>query len=326
MNYFNLPKVRECHVGYYDDPVNPGAPLSTDILGVHPIIDQKALVLDNGAVANTPTSGYKTIQHEEFFLRFKEYLLDSMGNYSDGYSERVSQSHNGARAKVLWEFPRMSFDIEHKDGTRHPNKFFVHARHSHDGKWGPMCVSGLMNFFCENLDMSGEWKLFRGKHTSGFSLDDFLAPNVNWVDDFVEQRERQRMLQRKPCSDSLVINSLENAPKFSRQTKDDDGNPIPSVGYRHIGEPEEERYQRELSPNGEKLYDRWKIETQNYGDTLFAFSSAIAYWASHDSEMFPCGEAKRGASKGNKNVMSTLQARQEDARAMFKAEPFLLAA
>lgn len=325
MSYFNLPEVREvpiCH------------PMTNELGGFYAEIpDRKALVLDNGAVAGVPTSSYKTVQHEEFFSRFKEYLLDSMGSYAEGYSERVSQSHHGARAKVLWEFPRMSFDMKHKDGTAFANKFFVYARHSHDGKWGPTCVSGLMNFFCENLDMGGEWKLFRGRHTSGFSLDDFLSPNVDWVSDFVEQRTRQEVLQARSCSDSMAIDFLEidrkSPGQFSRLKKGEDGKPIlqtPSIPGRGDYANPPDAFQRELNSNGDNMFDRWKIETGNYGATLFALASSVTYWASHDSEMFPCRSARRGASRGNKNVMASLQARQDMSRTMLGEYPFTEAA
>ena len=73
----------------------------------------------------------------------------------------------------------------------------------------------------------------------------------------------------------------------------------------------------ELNKAGERIYDQWEYEREDKGNNLFALSSALTYWSTHDSNEFPVRQRK-----GEKNCLGVLAERQKFVGALLKEAPF----
>ena len=285
----------------------PGMVRSTEEVDIK---GRQALMSEDGKCFGVHSTGYKVVQHEDLFNRFKEYLLDRIGEYAEDYKQKVLVSHGGARAYAVWEFPKLAFDILTPNGFKTNSTLIVYCKNSHDGAWSPTGASGLMDFFCENMEMGGEWKLFRGKHTSGFTIDKFLAPQVNWISTFREQRNRQITQAYTPCGIYDAEKFVLSIPKFSQKAKDSDGEPLEVDGVAV------------LEPNrlGNSIMDRFHKESEMRGHNLFSLSSALTYYASHDSEEFPHRKRASALYSGSKE-MANIVKRSEEVRDIINTHP-----
>ena len=280
----------------------------------HVQIEGMKALMSQGNCLGIHTNSYKVIQHRELFERFKEYLMARLGKYSKNYEEKVMVSHNGARACVLWEFPELAYDITTPQGFSTRSKMIVYSKNSHDGSWAPTSASGMMDFFCENLEMGGEWLLFRGKHTSGFTIDKFLAPQVDWIQTFGEQRDRQIRHANTPCDIAKVREFILSLDDFSKVLTDDNGEPV--------SDRSEEGSAIERTPTrlGDRIETRYLKEAEYRGHNMFSLSSSLTYYATHDSEEFPHVKRKR-ALGGKVTEMQSLLTRSDQVRKIINTHP-----
>ena len=98
-------------------------------------------------------------------------------------------------------------------------------------------------------------------------------------------------------------------PKWYKQLCDDDGRKL----EHQDGSPVVD-----INQAGERIYAQWEHEKEDRGSNIFALSSALTYWSSHDSDDFP---VKKTA--GASNSMSILADRQKFVANLMSKAPFV---
>ena len=260
-------------------------------------------------IVSTPSKSYKLVQHEDIYSKFKEYLQQSLAAF-DYYSlkEDVSFSKNGAKMSCKFSFPTMKVSYEHTKHGPTDRSFFVLLKHGVDGKWSAESGVGLMDFACLNFEMGGEWDLFKRKHTAGFSVDKFVAPQMNCMDQYYALQNKHLHQVNTPCDDVKVLSYLKSIPKWSKQVCDEDGRKL----EHQDGTPVVD-----TNKAGDRIFGQWIHEKNDRGPNIFALSSALTYWSSHDSDDFPIRKAAGGS-----NSMSILADRQKFVATIMQKSPF----
>ena len=273
-------------------------------------LDKGIRNLETYDIVNTPGKGYKLVQHEDIYGKFKEYLKKSLATYDyQALEEEVKFSKNGAKMSCKFSFPTMNVSYEHSQRGVQTRSFFVLLKHGVDGQWSAESGVGLMDFACLNFEMGGEWDLFKRKHTSRFSVDEFVAPQVNCVGQFNLLKDKHTHQLETPCGAAEVMDYLCKIPKWSKQLCDDDGR---KLEYQD-GSPVVE-----LNRAGDRIFEQWSHEKKDRGPNVFALSSALTYWSSHDSDDFPVKK-----SAGASNSMGILADRQKFVAGLMKKAPFV---
>ncbi len=263
---------------------------------------------------NIVTKGYKLIQHELVYNAFSNYLdnPDLFDNNALKREEDISFSPNGAKMVMKFKFPALAVNYysENQQDTIKRN-FFVIVKHGVDGDWGLTSGVGLMDFACANMEMAGKWESFKVLHTRNFNINDYLSVQKNYMDTFYSMRRKHTHQLDTYMSDAMVERYLLSIPDWSTQVCDADGRKM----VNHDRTPK-----LELNKPGNAIYDQWIIEKRDRRSNLYALSSALTYWASHDSDEFPV--RKRS---GHKNVVSSLHERQKLVSKLTSEQPFEIA-
>ena len=256
--------------------------------------------------------GYKLIQHKDLYNKFYSMLSEKIP-YEHWYNVECEKrfSLNGAKMSAHFKFPSLFTEYRTKSGRNIKRTFHVYLKNAVDGEWSAKSGVGLMDYFCTNFEMGGEWTIFSRRHTSGFDLDDFVAPQVNYISSFDQMRKKHDHQIRTPCDDFKAIRYLQSVPKWTRRLCDSEG--------RELEQPDGSPV-IDMNKTGDKLYDQWKSETETKGRNIFALSSALTYWASHDSDTFSIKK-----SAGEKNTLAVLLDRQEFVGKLLKESPFVAA-
>jgi len=259
--------------------------------------------------------GYKLIQHEDLYNTYYSALNEKIPHeywHNVEISKRFSP--NGALMFALFKFPNLFTeytlsnwrdDLPSRSVRR---TFHVFLKNSVDGSSSASAGVGLMDFFCENFEMGGEWELFRRRHTSGFRLDDFVSPQSNYISSFEQMRLKHDHQINTSCDDVAVIKYLEHNPSWTRKVVDDDGRSLEHADGTPV---------IELNRPGNKLFEQWRHESQMRGNNLFALSSALTFWSCHDSDNFAVRR-----SNGVKNTLKVLLDRQSTVQRLLQKAPF----
>jgi len=275
-------------------------------------IKRTSLLLDEQPIIRVVGKGYKLIQHEDIYNKFHSILSEQIP-YEHWHSVECEKrfSWNGAKMTAHFKFPSLYTQYRTNQGYSIKRTFHVYLKNAVDGDWSARSGVGLMDFFCANFEMGGEWAIFSRRHTSGFDLDDFVAPQVNYISSFDQMRKKHDHQIRTPCDDFKAIRYLQSVPKWTRRLCDSEG--------RELEQPDGSPV-IDMNKTGDKLYDQWKSETETKGRNIFALSSALTYWASHDSDTFSIKK-----SAGEKNTLAVLLDRQEFVGKLLKESPFVAA-
>jgi len=260
--------------------------------------------------------GYKLIQHEDLYNAYYNALREKIP-YEYWYNVEISKrfSSSGILMFVLFKFPTLftEYTISNWRDDLPPRSvrrtFHVFLKNSVDGSSSASAGVGLMDFFCENFEMGGEWELFRRRHTSGFRLDDFVSPQKNYISSFEQMRLKHDHQINTSCDDVAVIKYLEHNPSWTRRVVDDEGRPLEHADGTPV---------IELNRPGTKLFEQWRHESHMRGNNLFALSSALTFWSCHDSDNFAVRR-----SKGIKNTLRVLLDRQSTVQRLLQKTPFV---
>ena len=130
---------------------------------------------------NVVKDGFQLLQHGAVYEAFTTFLdtwkvWQPHTRYDNvSRKEHVQFSPDKSKMSLRFEFPELATSYYSKttqqDVTRN---FFLLVNHGLDGDWGLTSAIGLMDFACANMEMGGEWSLFKAKHTSKFNMNRFM--------------------------------------------------------------------------------------------------------------------------------------------------------
>ena len=229
---------------------------------------------------------YKVTQMGDFTKATEEMLLEALPN--DKFKDMEisdSMSHGSAIRSRKYTFPAFSKPIETR---KHQTEvaLTVALVQSYDGSTSNGFVTGLLDFFCTNGMISGDYTKGNKRHTSGFDLTNFILDMDKVVRDFYKDIQRYQVMTSTDIMVTQAEATIEALPGMS------------------------ERMQ-------ERLKDQYLTEVSTRGSNVWALASALTYYSSYNSEEFP---VKGSAS--NDNVAKSLLDRSRRVSSWMTSTPF----
>ena len=249
---------REIFFNVYEQPV-----VSRDHR--HMAEDKKMLTRttpDGDVYLNVVNSGYRVVENAEVL----EPLQRQMINYFDPLvledvkiKDTISANGNVCYAEYL--FPRLKHGIE--TSTGHKTEFglrFV-MKNTFDGKGSVTMWSGLIDFFCTNGTVMGQYDVTRKRHSRNFNTDGF----INAFE--MSMTSHKRAVERyQHYADTKVGSSTKVQQLFDKLTKTNRQDQKRSGGL------------------SDRLFAQWMDEVRERGNNLFAVQSAMTHYASHGDD------------------------------------------
>ena len=249
---------REIFFNVYEQPV-----VSRD--NRHVADDKKMLTRttpDGDVYLNVVNSGYRVVENAEVL----EPLQRQMINYFDPLvledvkiKDTISANGNVCYAEYL--FPRLKHGIE--TSTGHKTEFglrFV-MKNTFDGKGSVTMWSGLIDFFCTNGTVMGQYDVTRKRHSRNFNTDGFIS-----AFEMSMTSHRQAVEKYQRYADTMVGSSTKVQQLFDKLTKTNRQDQKRSGGL------------------SDRLFAQWMDEVRERGNNLFAVQSAMTHYASHGDD------------------------------------------
>ena len=268
----------------FDEPYQrqPQAASTITALNSHKVL------VDTWTGASTGVVGdkYKVTQMRDFTEATEAMLISALPN--DKFKDLEitdSMSHGSAVRSRKYTFPAFSKPIE----TRlHQTEvaLTVALIQSYDGSTSNGFVTGLLDFFCTNGMISGDYTKGNKRHTSGFDLTNFILDMDKVVRDFYKDIQRYQVMASTDIRITDAHAAIEALPGMSEKMQD-------------------------------RMRNQYLTEVETRGSNVWALASALTYYSSHNSEEFP---VKGSAS--NDNVAKSLLDRSRRVSSWMNSAPF----
>jgi len=269
---------------YYGSDLQLVDSLSTKLTG----LENHKVLVDTWTGASTGVVGekYKVTQMGDFTKATEEMLLEALPN--DKFKDMEisdSMSHGSAIRSRKYTFPAFAKPIETR---KHQTDvaLTVALIQSYDGSTSNGFVTGLLDFFCTNGMISGDYTKGNKRHTSGFNLSNFILDMDKVVRDFYKDIQRYQVMASTDIRIPQAEAVLEALPGMSEKMQ-------------------------------ERMKDQYLTEVSTRGSNVWALASALTYYSSHNSEEFP---VKGSAS--NDNVAKSLLDRSRRVSNWMNSAPF----
>jgi len=249
---------REIFFNVYEQPV-----VSRDTR--HTAEDKKMLTRttpDGDVYLNVVNSGYRVVENAEVL----EPLQRQMINYFDPLvledvkiKDTISANGNVCYAEYI--FPKLKYGIE--TSTGHKTEFglrFV-MKNTFDCKGSVTMWSGLIDFFCTNGTVTGQYDVTRKRHSRNFNTDGFIS-----AFEMSMTTHRQAVEKYQRYADTKVGSSTKVQQLFDKLTKTNRQDQKRSGGL------------------SDRLFAQWMDEVRERGNNLFAVQSAMTHYASHGDD------------------------------------------
>jgi len=251
-------------------------------------LDSHKVLVDTWTGVSTGVVGdkYKVTQMRDFTEATEAMLVDTLPN--DKFKDLEisdSMSHGAAVRCRKYTFPAFSKPIETR---KHQTEvaLTVALIQSYDGSTSNGFVTGLLDFFCANGMISGDYTKGNKRHTSGFSLTNFILDMDKVVQDFYQDIQRYQVMASTDIMVTQAEATIEALPSMSEKMQ-------------------------------ERMKDQYLTEVKTRGSNVWALASALTYYSSHNSEEFPIK-----GSASNDNVTKSLLDRSRRVNTWMNSTPF----
>jgi len=229
---------------------------------------------------------YKVTQMRDFTDATEAMLMDALPN--DKFKDMEindTMSHGSAVRCRKYTFPAFSKPIETR---KHSTEvaLTVALVQSYDGSTSNGFVTGLLDFFCTNGMISGDYTKGNKRHTSGFNLTNFILDMDKVVKDFYNDIQRYQIWAATDISVVHAEGAIESLPGMSDRL-------------------------------AKGIKDQYLTEVQTRGSNVWALASALTYYSSHNSEEFPIK-----GSAANDNVARALLDRSRKVNTWLRSSVF----
>ena len=263
-----------------------------------PLENHKVITRDHAIPLGLVKNTYRTVKNEEVFLPLEEEIINF---FDPSLLEEVKVvDHIMKQGAVCYS--EYIFPSQQKDGTYkeletksgHKTSFTLRfiILNSYDGSCSVKFYGGNIDGFCTNGMIVGAYDFAKAKHTKNFSADQFrlqLSQTLVNFNESVAKLQQYADTLIQPYQTTLVQDL------FRKLTK---------------GDADEPKRKNSLS---DKLFAQFVDEQTDRGNNVFAVTSALTNYASHDSERFSL--TKTGDD-------GTLLKRQERVRSWLNSDTF----
>jgi len=221
---------------------------------------------------------YKIVQNSELFASLAQALEGAApARALEGAKIKPSISYGGRQAFADIAFSQLTEDLVQARGNATALTFRLLLWNSFDGSSPVRLAAGAIDGFCSNGMIFGSYDLFGRRHTKGFNqkdLSDFVGNS------FVLFQEKITELRRE----TFAPIELTQAEEFLKKNFSD--------------------------RRAAQLLERFAVEAQERGATVWALRSALTYYASHNSSQFAVRNTGQDSSAavlyGRENEIASL--------------------
>jgi hypothetical protein len=249
---------REIFFNVYEQPV-----VSRDHR--HMAEDKKMLTRttpDGDIYLSVVNSGYRVVENAEVL----EPLQRQMINYFDPLvledvkiKDTISANGNVCYAEYI--FPKLKYGIETSTGHKTDFGLRFVMKNTFDGKGSVTMWSGLIDFFCTNGTVVGQYDITRKRHSRNFNTDGFISAfEMSMTSHRHAVEKYQRYADTKIGSSTKVQQLFDKLTKTNRQD------------------------QKRSGGLSDRLFSQWIDEVRVRGNNLFAVQSAMTHYASHGDD------------------------------------------
>jgi len=251
-------------------------------------LESHKVLVDTWTGASTGVVGnkYKVTQMVDFTKATEEMLLEALPN--DKFKDMEisdSMSHGSAIRSRKYTFPAFSKPIETRKHSTDV-ALTVALIQSYDGSTSNGFVTGLLDFFCTNGMISGDYTKGNKRHTSGFNLSNFILDMDKVVRDFYKDIQRYQVMASTDIMVTQAEATIEALPGMSEKMQ-------------------------------KRMKDQYFTEISTRGSNVWALASALTYYSSHNSEEFPIK-----GSAANDNVARALLDRSRKVNTWLRSSVF----
>ena len=251
-------------------------------------LNSHKVLVDTWTGASTGVVGdkYKVTQMRDFTDATEAMLMDALPN--DKFKDMEindTMSHGSAVRCRKYTFPAFSKPIETR---KHSTEvaLTVALVQSYDGSTSNGFVTGLLDFFCTNGMISGDYTKGNKRHTSGFNLTNFILDMDKVVKDFYNDIQRYQIWAGTDIPVIQAEGTIESLPGMSDKL-------------------------------AKGIKDQYLTEVRTRGSNVWALASALTYYSSHNSEEFPIK-----GSAANDNVARALLDRSRKVNTWLRSSVF----
>lgn len=269
---------------YYGSDLQLVDSLGTKLTG----LENHKVLVDTWTGASTGVVGdkYKVTQMRDFTDATEAMLINALPN--DKFKDMEindTMSHGSAVRCRKYTFPAFSKPIETR---KHQTEvaLTVALVQSYDGSTSNGFVTGLLDFFCTNGMISGDYTKGNKRHTSGFNLTNFILDMDKVVKDFYNDIQRYQIWAATDISVVHAEGAIESLPGMSDRL-------------------------------AKGIKDQYLTEVRTRGSNVWALASALTYYSSHNSEEFPIK-----GSAANDNVARALLDRSRKVNTWLRSSVF----
>ncbi len=269
---------------YYGSDLQLVDSLGTKLTG----LENHKVLVDTWTGASTGVVGdkYKVTQMRDFTDATEAMLINALPN--DKFKDMEindTMSHGSAVRCRKYTFPAFSKPIETR---KHQTEvaLTVALVQSYDGSTSNGFVTGLLDFFCTNGMISGDYTKGNKRHTSGFNLTNFILDMDKVVKDFYNDIQRYQIWAGTDIPVIQAEGTIESLPGMSDRL-------------------------------AKGIKDQYLTEVRTRGSNVWALASALTYYSSHNSEEFPIK-----GSAANDNVARALLDRSRKVNTWLRSSVF----
>ena len=208
---------------------------------------------------------YRVVQNEEILIPMQHQMINHFDpSVLADIQIKDHIAKNGAVCFSEYILPKMKGSVETDTGHKTEIGLRFILKNTFDGSSSVVFYGGVIDFFCTNGMISGEYDVTKKRHTKNFSVDGFLAAFDNSI-----ERHQDIVMQYQRWADKKIYNTDKVVRLFRKLT---------------TGNEQEPKKKNGLS---EKLFAQYIDEASVRGNNVFSLVSAMTHYASHDDDRFP---------------------------------------
>lgn len=208
---------------------------------------------------------YRVVQNEEILIPMQHQMINHFDpSVLADIQIKDHIAKNGAVCFSEYILPKMEGSVETDTGHKTEIGLRFILKNTFDGSSSVVFYGGVIDFFCTNGMISGEYDVTKKRHTKNFSVDGFLAAFDNSI-----ERHQDIVMQYQRWADKKIYNTDKVVRLFRKLT---------------TGNEQEPKKKNGLS---EKLFAQYIDEASVRGNNIFSLVSAMTHYASHDDDRFP---------------------------------------
>lgn len=135
----------------------------------------------------------------------------------EGAIRRDLIAYRGAMTACEIVMPALGGEVETSTGFRSRTGFRLILRNTYDGSGSVRLMSGMIDFFCTNGAISGDFEVGAFRHTKGLSVAKLVAQVKRSADKFASDMQRIRAWAQHDVPRAMVVDAVKELPGISER-------------------------------------------------------------------------------------------------------------